>query len=176
MEKLLEDLLNFSLLGRRDVSRQPTNLKRIVRQVIDDLTLETKNRQIEWRLGDFPTADCDPALMNIVFVNLLSVAVTYTRPRDRAVTEAGSATLQGEPAIFVRDNGVGFDMKYADRLFGVLQRLHTVKKILRGRVSAWRQCGVSSASMVDKSGRKRNWTKGQRFTSRCAVQTRSRNV
>lgn len=124
MENLLEDLLNFSLLGRRDVSRQPADLKQMEREVVDDLAPETKNRQIEWRLGNFPTADCDRALMNVVFVNLLSNAVKYTRPRNRAVIEVGSATMEGEPVIFVRDNGVGFDMKYADRLFGVFQRLH----------------------------------------------------
>jgi light-regulated signal transduction histidine kinase (bacteriophytochrome) len=127
MEKLLEDLLNFSLLGRRDVSRQPTDLKQMVREVIDDLASETANRQIEWRLGDLPTADYDPALMNVVFVNLLSNAVKYTRRCDRAVIEVGSATVEGEAVIFVRDNGVGFDMKYADRLFGVFQRLHREK-------------------------------------------------
>jgi light-regulated signal transduction histidine kinase (bacteriophytochrome) len=99
----------------------------MVREVRNDLAPETKNRQIEWRLGNLPTADCDPALMSVVFVNLLSNAVKYTRPRNRAVIEVGSATMQGEPVIFVRDNGVGFDMKYADRLFAVFQRLHREK-------------------------------------------------
>ena len=93
-------------------------------EIIDDLAPESGNRHIEWKVGDLPTVDCDPALMKIVFVNLLANAVKFTRPRATATIEVGQETLQGELVLFVRDNGVGFDMKYVGKLFGMFQRLH----------------------------------------------------
>jgi PAS domain S-box-containing protein len=127
MERLLEDLLDLSRFGRQTVNRRTIPLKRLVEEVIDDLAPETANRLIEWKLGDLPMADCDPALMRVVFVNLLSNAVKFTRPRTTATIEVGQKMLNGEPVLFVRDNGAGFDMKYAGKLFGVFQRLHLEK-------------------------------------------------
>src|SRR5439155_15829225 len=85
---------------------------------------ETLERSVEWKIQSLPFVECDPALMEVVFTNLLSNAVKYTRPREQAVIQVGSMEENGEPVIFVRDNGVGFSMKYADKLFGVFQRLH----------------------------------------------------
>ena len=127
MGKLLEDLLNLSRLGRQTLNRRMVPLKTLVQEVIDDLAPETANRLIDWKLGDLPIADCDPALMRIVFVNLLSNAVKFTRPRSTATVEIGQEMLNGEPVLFVRDNGAGFDMKYVGKLFGVFQRLHLEK-------------------------------------------------
>jgi light-regulated signal transduction histidine kinase (bacteriophytochrome) len=79
---------------------------------------------VEWRLGRLPFVDCDPALIKQVFANLLSNAVKFTRPRQPALIEVGQVRHNGETAVFVRDNGVGFSMKYADKLFGIFQRLH----------------------------------------------------
>jgi light-regulated signal transduction histidine kinase (bacteriophytochrome) len=81
-------------------------------------------RDIRWQVGDLPFVDCDPGLMKQVFLNLLSNAIKYTRPRKPAVIEVGQVTLEGRRAIFIRDNGVGFNVKYAGKLFGVFQRLH----------------------------------------------------
>jgi light-regulated signal transduction histidine kinase (bacteriophytochrome) len=124
MERLLESLLNLSRFGRQAVHRENVPLKQLVEDVIADLTPEIVERQIEWKIGNLPAVDCDPALMKIVFANLLSNAVKFTRPRSVATIEIGQQMRKGERVLFVRDNGAGFDMKYADQLFGVFQRLH----------------------------------------------------
>ncbi len=127
MGKLLEDLLNLSRLGRQTVNRRTVPLKDLVQEVIDDLSPEIANRLIEWKLGELPATDCDPALARIVFANLLSNAVKFTRPRTTAVIEIGETVVSGERVLFVRDNGAGFEMKYVGKLFGVFQRLHLEK-------------------------------------------------
>jgi light-regulated signal transduction histidine kinase (bacteriophytochrome) len=83
---------------------------------------------VEWHIGALPEVDCDVGLMKLVFTNLLSNAVKYTRPRQHAVIEVGETDRAGETATFVRDNGVGFNMKYANKLFGVFQRLHRLEE------------------------------------------------
>lgn len=124
MGQLVDDLLNLARIGRRELALQVTGLGSLVEEVKRDLTPEVIERQIEWRVASLPFVECDPALMKQVFVNLLSNALKYTRPRERATIEVGTADSNGERAVFVRDNGVGFSMKYADKLFGVFQRLH----------------------------------------------------
>ncbi len=124
MGRLVDDLLQLARVSRQEPNRRTTGLNSLLREAVDDLRLETEGREIEWRLGPLPFADCDPALMKQVFANLLSNAVKYTRPRPRAVIEVGSLEQNGQSVVFVRDNGVGFSMKYADKLFGVFQRLH----------------------------------------------------
>jgi len=79
---------------------------------------------VEWKIGALPFVECDATLMRQVFQNLVSNALKYSRPRSLAVIEIGQTEKDGATAIFVRDNGVGFSMKYADKLFGVFQRLH----------------------------------------------------
>jgi len=126
MGALIDDLLNLARLGRQEPSLRVTGLKSLLDEVLDDLKSETKGRDIHWRVGELPFVDCDPGLMKQVLSNLLSNAVKYTRPRKPAVIEVGQgpANGQSQPILFVRDNGVGFDMKYASKLFGVFQRLH----------------------------------------------------
>jgi len=85
---------------------------------------ESEGRQVEWIIADLPFVECDPVLIKQVLQNLMANALKFTRPRFRAVIEIGQVEENGNPAIFVRDNGVGFSMKYADKLFGVFQRLH----------------------------------------------------
>ncbi len=92
--------------------------------MITDLAQEAQGREIEWKIGSLPFVECDPALVRQVFNNLLSNALKFTRPRAKALVEVGQTTIDGTAVIFVRDNGVGFSMKYADKLFGVFQRLH----------------------------------------------------
>jgi PAS domain S-box-containing protein len=124
MGRLVDDLLNLSRVGRAPLGRQTVDLNALVQDVLTELRGELGSRQIEWRLQTLPDAACDPGLMKQVFANLLSNAVKYTRPRPQAVIEVGQ-TIQGdELVLFVRDNGVGFNMRYVDKLFGVFERLH----------------------------------------------------
>ncbi len=124
MGQLVDDLLNLGRVGRKELSLQVTGLGSLVNEVVAELKRDQHDRAIEWKLHPLPFVECDPALMKLVFVNLISNAVKYTRPRERAVIEVGAAAQKGESVIFVRDNGVGFSMKFADKLFGVFQRLH----------------------------------------------------
>jgi PAS domain S-box-containing protein len=124
MSLLVDDLLNLARVGRQELRRHPTPLSRLVEEVLADLNQETAGRKLEWHIEPLPAVDCDPGLMKVVFANLLSNAVKYTRPRPVAVIEIGCRKANGDTALFVRDNGVGFNMKYADKLFGVFQRFH----------------------------------------------------
>jgi PAS domain S-box-containing protein len=124
MGQLLEELLRLSRLGREELSMQVCDLKCLVEEVVESLKSDIKDREVRWQVADLPLADCDPALFRQVLVNLLSNALKFTRTRHPAIIEIGQTTKDGEPVIFIRDNGVGFSMKYVDKLFGVFQRLH----------------------------------------------------
>src|SRR6266568_2723072 len=128
MSRLVDDLLNLARVGRQELKCEPTPLGAVVQEVLTDLKRETEGRSIEWRINPLPTLECDSGLMRQVLTNLLSNAVKYTRPRSAAVIEVGHTEMNGEMAVFVRDNGVGFSMKYADKLFGVFQRLHRTEQ------------------------------------------------
>jgi len=124
MGALIDDLLVFSRIGRAEMKRADVNLNSLVEEVIQELRIETKGRNVVWKRQELPFADADQALLRQVFVNLLSNAVKYTRPKDPAVIEVGYVKKGDEDALYVRDNGVGFDMTYVGKLFGVFQRLH----------------------------------------------------
>lgn len=124
MSRLIEALLVFSRMGRTDLRRQAVALDELVRSVQVELKNEQRGRRVEWRVGDLPKVDGDPDLLRQVFVNLLSNALKYSRPRSIAKIEVGARREGGEVIGYVRDNGVGFDPRYADKLFGVFQRLH----------------------------------------------------
>ena len=124
MAQLVSDLLNLSRIAKLDLNRQKTDLTSLVNEAVLITKSEIKGRDIEWHITDLPPIACDPGLLKQVFANLLSNAVKYTRPRPKARIEIGQMEQNGETAIYVRDNGVGFDMKYVDKLFGVFQRLH----------------------------------------------------
>ncbi|MGO8931664.1 MAG: ATP-binding protein [Limisphaerales bacterium] len=128
MSLLVDDLLNLARIGRQELRRQPTPLGGLVDEVLADLKEETAGRTLEWHIQPLPAIECDPGLMKQVFANLLSNAVKYTRPRPVAVIEVGYRKKNGDSAVFVRDNGVGFNMKYADKLFGVFQRFHRAEE------------------------------------------------
>jgi light-regulated signal transduction histidine kinase (bacteriophytochrome) len=99
-------------------------LNSIVKDVISELRPDSEGRAVEWKVANLPYVEGDPALLKVIFHNLLSNALKYTRPRSPAVIEIGRDEIDGLAVVFVRDNGVGFNMKYADKLFGVFQRLH----------------------------------------------------
>jgi PAS domain S-box-containing protein len=124
MGTLIDDLLTFSRLSRLPLQKQKVNNDKLVRSVVDDLSAQQTKRQIEVRVGELPESVGDPALLKQVWINLLSNAFKYTRHRAAALVEAGCLRESGEDIYFVRDNGTGFDMRYASKLFGVFQRLH----------------------------------------------------
>jgi PAS domain S-box-containing protein len=124
MGRLVDDLLHLAQLGRQHAKPRVTPLGTLVGEVLTDLRAEILERAIECRIGALPALECDPGLMKVVFTNLVSNAVKYTKRCQHPVIEIGQIVTDGIPVIYVRDNGVGFDMKYADKLFGVFQRLH----------------------------------------------------
>jgi PAS domain S-box-containing protein len=124
MGVLVDDLLNLAHVGRRDLGLQVAGLNSVVEEIIKRLKPDTGDRQIEWKIGTLPYVECDISLMKVVFENLLANAIKFTRPRTPAIIEVGREDKDGVSVVYVRDNGVGFSMKYADKLFGVFQRLH----------------------------------------------------
>jgi signal transduction histidine kinase len=129
MGLLIDDLLSFSRMGRRDMSSQNVELGPLVRDVIGELAPDTAGRDIAWRIGDLPVVSCDTAMLRVVLTNLISNALKFTRTREQARIEIGSIPGQSsETVIFVHDNGVGFDMAHGDKLFGAFQRLHRVEE------------------------------------------------
>jgi len=124
MGMLVDDLLNLSRVTRRELQVGPAPLRPIVESVVASLDQDLQGRAIEWQVDPLPSAPCDSALIRQVFFNLLTNAVKFTTPRSPARIHIGAVERNGETVIFVKDNGVGFDMKYADKLFGVFQRLH----------------------------------------------------
>ncbi len=124
MGELIDDLLSFSRLSRQPTNRQTVDVARLVEEALAELKPATDNRQIETRIGELPACQGDPGLLKQVWVNLLSNALKYSRDRAPAIVETGCERTNGKTVYFVRDNGVGFDMQYAQKLFGVFQRLH----------------------------------------------------
>jgi len=126
MGMLIDDLLKFSRLGRAGMSKADVALEPLVQEVRRELETEVAGRTIVWKVSSLPEVYADPALLRQVFVNLISNAVKYTRGRQPTQIEIGCIDgTPGERVIFIRDNGVGFDMAYVDKLFKVFQRLHT---------------------------------------------------
>jgi PAS domain S-box-containing protein len=165
MSGMIDDLLAFSRSTRKELHREPVDLDELVREIIEDIGLSAADRDIEWRIEDLPTALGDRNLLRLAFSNLIGNAVKYTQKRSAAVIEIRSnGDHPGERVVLIRDNGVGFDMKDAERLFGVFERLHddreftgtgiglaTVKRIIErhgGRVWAEGNPGAGAAFYV----------------------------
>jgi light-regulated signal transduction histidine kinase (bacteriophytochrome) len=153
MGQLVDDLLKLARIGRQELVCKPADLNSLLQTVLQNLELDAGERQIEWHIGQLPVMACDTGLMKQVFTNLLSNAVKYTRHREMAVIEVGHSASDG--AFFVRDNGAGFDRKYAHKLFGVFQRLH--------RAEEFEGTGVGLATVqriIQKHGG-RIWAEGE---------------
>ena len=121
---MIDDLLAFSRLGRQSIRRHDVDTAKLVQTVLDESAAQREGRQIEIKVGQLPACQGDHALLKQVWINLVSNAIKYTRGRERAVIEIGRDRKGDETVFFVRDNGAGFDMQYAHKLFGVFQRLH----------------------------------------------------
>jgi signal transduction histidine kinase len=129
MGRLIDDLLGFSRVGRTPLERAEVSLNPLVREVQQEIMIGVNGHPIAWHLHDLPIVQADRSLLRLVFVNLLSNAVKHSSTRAQAEIEVG--TMPGaadEIVLFVRDNGVGFDMQYTSKLFGVFQRLHTAEE------------------------------------------------
>jgi signal transduction histidine kinase/CheY-like chemotaxis protein len=125
MSSLIDGLLALSRISHMEMRREVTSLDELVKRAVNQVRQENGgDRVVEWRLASLPSVACDPDLMLQVFANLIDNAVKYSRPRAHAVIEIGIGTADAQKHVFVRDNGVGFDMRYARKLFGVFQRLH----------------------------------------------------
>jgi len=124
MSRLIDDLLDFSRTNRTEMRRIEVDLQELLEKIILELQPETEGRNIVWKKSPLPLVQGDPSLLRQVFSNLLVNALKYSRSRNPAEIETGCRIEPKETVIFVRDNGVGFDMRYADKLFGVFQRLH----------------------------------------------------
>ena len=124
MGRLIDDLLGFSRLSRQELVRRTIQPASLVRQALEQLEPERAGRSVEVVIEDLPEAKGDPALVRQVYVNLLANSLKFTRQRSPARIVVGSGTENGQAVYFVRDNGVGFDMAYVGKLFGVFQRLH----------------------------------------------------
>jgi light-regulated signal transduction histidine kinase (bacteriophytochrome) len=127
MAELIEDLLAFSRIGRSEVQKVTVDMLTLVMEALDDLRHETKDRIISWKIQDLPMVTVDRSLMRQALVNLLSNAIKFTSKRNRAVIEIGTEPgRKDEDTIYIRDNGVGFNPRYAQKIFGVFERLPNV--------------------------------------------------
>ncbi len=125
MGNLIDDLLAFSRMGRVEMRSVAVQLEQLVQEVVQDAQKEAQERSVVWKIGGLPEVQGDPSMLRQALVNLISNAVKYTRTRAEAQVEIGSADGEDkEIVVFIRDNGVGFDMQYVGKLFGVFQRLH----------------------------------------------------
>jgi PAS domain S-box-containing protein len=125
MGNLIDDLLAFSRIGRAETQKTLVNLGQLVKEALTEVRQDTEGRNIAWKIGALPDFYGDRSMLRLVLVNLISNAIKFTRTRPRAEIEIGCANGNSDDlVVFVRDNGVGFDMKYVNKLFGVFQRLH----------------------------------------------------
>jgi PAS domain S-box-containing protein len=126
MGTLIDDLLAFSRIGRTETQKTLVSLDQLVKEALAEIRQETEGRRIAWKIGALPEFYGDRSMLRLLLVNLVSNAAKFTRTRPQAEIEIGCSGGQtGETVVFIRDNGVGFDMKYVDKLFGVFQRLHS---------------------------------------------------
>ena len=128
MGHLIDDLLGFSRVGRVETKKTFVSLKQLVEEAIAELAEETAGREIDWKVGALPRCYGDRSMLKLVLVNLIANAVKFTRTQSRAEIEIGWIDEGQNDAVFVRDNGVGFDMSYVNKLFGVFQRLHLAEE------------------------------------------------
>jgi PAS domain S-box-containing protein len=172
MGSLVDDLLAFSRIGRAEPQKTTIHLEHLVKDAVREIAPDTQDRKIIWHIGNLPICYGDPAMLRLVFGNLVSNAVKFTQTCPQAEIEISSVNhTSDEVVVFVKDNGVGFDMKYKDKLFGVFQRLHsqeafegtgiglaTVQRIIQGHGGrVWAEASVNNGATfyvaLPKAGR-----------------------
>lgn len=155
MESLIADLLSFSRMGRAALSKQAVDLGGLVQDVVRETEPETRGRAIRWRIAELPVVTGDRSMLRIVLVNLIANALKFTRQRAPAEIEVGLTCRASEVVVYVRDNGVGFDARHAEKLFGTFQRLH--------RQEEFEGTGIGLANVrriIDRHGG-RVWAEGE---------------
>jgi PAS domain S-box-containing protein len=155
MGVLIDDLLNFSRAGRMEMKLDNMDMNKAIKDALSMLEQETKGRTIEWKQALMPNVYADYAMVRQVWVNLLSNAIKYSRKCDIAIIEIGIMTDANENIFFVRDNGAGFDMNYAQKLFGVFQRLHSMEDFEGTGI------GLANVRQVIKRHKGRTWAEGE---------------
>jgi len=152
---LIDDLLQFSRTGRQNLQRADFDMINVVQEVLEELQLDTKNRNIKWIIGDLPRIFGDQSMIKQVWANLLENAVKFTQYKNEATIEVGSTREPGQWVFFVRDNGAGFDMQYAHKLFGVFQRLHPYSQFEGTGI------GLANVQRIIQKHRGRVWAEAQ---------------
>lgn len=125
MAQLIDDILTLSRMGRKEIKKINININDLVKSIFEELKPTYPNREIKLSLSALPSAQGDPTLLRAVFINILTNAIKFTKTRTSALIEVGGRSLNNENSYYVKDNGVGFEMKYVDKVFGVFQRLHS---------------------------------------------------
>jgi signal transduction histidine kinase len=152
---LIDDLLSFSRMGRAQIAHAPVDLGSLAHDVIRECEPEARNRRIEWEQNELPVVSGDRAMLRLVLTNLILNALKFTRPREVARIEIGwKRDATDEAVIFVRDNGVGFDMKHVGKLFGVFQRLHRMEDFEGTGI------GLASVQRIVRRHGGRTWAEG----------------
>ena len=155
MGTLVDDLLAFLRMRRKDMDTESVDLGILLQEVIAEFELETQGRHITWRIGDLPRVTGDRTKLRVVLFNLVSNVLKFTQKRERAEIEIGSQSEATETVFFVRDNGVGFDMQYANKLFGVFQRLHGVDEFEGTGI------GLANVRRIIRRRGGRTWAEGK---------------
>lgn len=155
MSCLIDDLLAFSRLNRQSLNKQLVSMKELVEQTLVTLEGEYNHRKIDIKMGDLPNCAGDEAMLRQVWVNLFANALKFTRERENAKIEIGAWRTDDENVYFIKDNGAGFDMQYANKLFGVFQRLHSEREFEGTGV------GLAIVQRVIQRHGGRVWAEGQ---------------
>lgn len=155
MSGLINDLLMLARVSRQGLRFRETSLASLVQEVLKEYEGETEDRHIEWSVGELPSVECDAGLMRLVLINLCSNAIKYSRRREHPAIEIGQEGTENGSAFFVRDNGVGFDMRYAEKLFTPFQRLHGDKEFEGTGI------GLATVARIIQKHGGRIWAKSQ---------------
>lgn len=124
MNRLIEDILLFSRMGRAEMRKISIDMNALVKEALQELEIDVRGRDIRWDIGELPRVEGDPIMLRLVMINLIANALKFTRTKKQAIIGINAATQKKEFVFSVKDNGVGFDMKYNNKLFSIFQRLH----------------------------------------------------